>query len=66
MIDHALLERLSDHVKLKYQAEDPNEPATKAVLEHFGVLGLPTYVVLKPAAAASHASEAATDRSLAP
>lgn len=40
--------RLGNYVLAKYQAEDPGAPATKAVLEHYGVLGLPTYIVLKP------------------
>lgn len=41
----AALERF---VPVKYQAENPNDPATREVLEHFGILGLPTYVILKP------------------
>ncbi|OQA24868.1 MAG: Thiol:disulfide interchange protein DsbD precursor [Verrucomicrobia bacterium ADurb.Bin345] len=35
-------------VVVKYQAEQPNEPSTKEVLEYFGAAGLPTYVVLVP------------------
>ncbi|MFP4501891.1 MAG: thioredoxin family protein [Candidatus Hydrogenedentota bacterium] len=46
--DDRVLEALSDHVKIKYQAEQPNAPETGAVMEHFGVIGLPTYVVLEP------------------
>ncbi len=41
-------EKLKDFVKLKFSAENPNEPATKEVLSYFKVLGLPTYVILKP------------------
>jgi thiol:disulfide interchange protein len=40
-------EKLKDFVKLKFSAENPNEPATKEVLSYFKVLGLPTYVILK-------------------
>ncbi len=40
--------RLESYVKVKYQAEDPSDPATKEVMAHFGAVGLPTYVVLKP------------------
>jgi thiol:disulfide interchange protein len=40
--------RLRDLVPVKFRAEDPADPATKAVLDHFGVLGLPTFVVLLP------------------
>jgi hypothetical protein len=28
--------------------EDPNDPAARAVRDHFGFLGLPTYVLLVP------------------
>ncbi|MBN1758082.1 MAG: thioredoxin family protein [Chitinispirillaceae bacterium] len=38
---------LSGYVLVKYQAEHPDEPETKALLNRFGVVGLPTYVVLK-------------------
>ncbi len=40
--------RLGSYVRLKFQAEDPGQPEIRAVLEHFGVIGLPTYVILKP------------------
>ncbi len=41
-------ESLQGFVVVKCQAERPNDAATRATLEHFGVKGLPTYVVLKP------------------
>ncbi len=41
-------ERLEKFVKLRFLAENPNDPAIKEVLSHFKVLGLPTYVVLRP------------------
>jgi len=44
--DPAVVERLQSYVKVKVRAENPADPATKAVLDSFGVLGLPTYVVL--------------------
>lgn len=40
--------RLEPYVKVKYRAEDPSDDAAKAVLDHFRVIGLPTYVVLVP------------------
>ncbi len=40
--------QLRNFVVIKYDAEQPNEPPAKEVLDHFGVLGLPTYVVLSP------------------
>jgi thiol:disulfide interchange protein DsbD len=39
--------KLSEFVLVKYQAENPRDPAAKEVLDHFGVVGLPTYVVLR-------------------
>ena len=38
--------RLKDFIVVKYQAERPNESPAREVLDHFGVMGLPTYVVL--------------------
>jgi len=38
--------RLGDFVVVKYRAERPNEAPARDVLDHFGALGLPTYVVL--------------------
>jgi thiol:disulfide interchange protein len=48
--DDTVLEALEDYVKIKYQAEDPSAPGTAEVMEHFNVLGLPTYLVLQPKA----------------
>jgi thioredoxin:protein disulfide reductase len=39
---------LGDFVVVQYPAERPNESPAKEVLDRFGVLGLPTYVVLQP------------------
>ena len=38
--------RLQDFVVVRYQAERPNESPAREVLDHFNVLGLPTYLVL--------------------
>lgn len=43
-----VLKRLDGYVKIKYQAEDPSASPTSEIMEYFGVIGLPTYVVLKP------------------
>jgi thiol:disulfide interchange protein len=40
--------RLKDFIVVKYLAERPNEPPAKPVLDHFNVLGLPTYIVMTP------------------
>jgi cytochrome c biogenesis protein CcdA len=39
---------LSNYIKIKYQAENPDEPPANAVMQRFGAIGLPTYVILKP------------------
>ena len=44
--DSAVLGRLEGYVRVKVQAEDPNAPVVREMLDYFGVIGLPTYVVL--------------------
>lgn len=44
--DPAVQMRMMNFVKVKYRAERPNQSPAKEVLEAFGVLGLPTYVIL--------------------
>ncbi|MBM3779615.1 MAG: DUF255 domain-containing protein, partial [Acidimicrobiia bacterium] len=39
---------LDGYVKVKYQAEQPDEEPARAVMQHFGAIGLPTYVILEP------------------
>ena len=51
--DPAVIERLDQYVKVKFQAENLGDPVTAQVLEHFGVVGLPTYVILTPIARSS-------------
>lgn len=46
--DEAVLKRLDGFVKIKYQAEDPGTSPTKEVWERFKLVGLPTYIILKP------------------
>jgi thiol:disulfide interchange protein len=46
--DPEVVNRLASYVKVKYQAEDLKDPATSDVLDLFGVIGLPTYIVLAP------------------
>jgi thiol:disulfide interchange protein DsbD len=38
--------RLDDYVKVKYQAQNMKDPAIRPDLDRFGIIGLPTYVVL--------------------
>jgi cytochrome c biogenesis protein CcdA/thiol-disulfide isomerase/thioredoxin len=39
---------LSQYVKIKFQAEDPDSSPAREVMQHFGAVGLPTYVILTP------------------
>jgi thiol:disulfide interchange protein len=41
-------EQLRQFVVVRYDAEKPNESPAKEVLDRFGVMGLPTYIVLRP------------------
>ncbi len=48
--DAAVLARLEDYVKIKYQAQPLTEPPASDVLDHFSGVGLPTYAILRPRA----------------
>jgi thiol:disulfide interchange protein len=37
---------LDGYVKIKVQAEDPDAPATKALMQRLGAVGLPAYAIL--------------------
>jgi len=44
-------QHLEGYIKVKYQAEFPNESPTQEIMNHFEVRGLPTYLVLEPPSA---------------
>lgn len=44
----AVQERFGDFVFIKYQAERPNASPTREIMEYFGIMGLPTYLILDP------------------
>ncbi len=46
--DERVLKALDGYVKIKYQAESPDVSPVKEVWEEFKLVGLPTYVILKP------------------
>jgi thiol:disulfide interchange protein DsbD len=46
--DPAVTKALDGYVKVKFQAEDPDAPPTKAVMQRFDAVGLPAYVILRP------------------
>jgi thiol:disulfide interchange protein len=48
--DPAVTGALASYVKIKFQAESPDEPPAKDVMQRFGAVGLPAYAILKPAA----------------
>jgi thiol:disulfide interchange protein len=45
--DPKVTEALAGYIKIKYQAENPEEPPAQTVMQRFGAIGLPTYVILK-------------------
>jgi thiol:disulfide interchange protein len=46
--DPAVTGALEDYVKVKFQAELPDQAPTREVMQHFEAIGLPTYVILEP------------------
>jgi thiol:disulfide interchange protein len=48
--DPRVTDALAGYIKIKYQAENPEEPPAQTVMQRFGAIGLPTYVILKPVA----------------
>ncbi len=46
--DEAVKAEMSKYVKVKFQAEDPEAQPSKALLERFDSVGLPTYAILQP------------------
>jgi|SRR5688572_2119377 len=49
--DPVVLRAMEPFVKVRFQAEDPEEEPTRSVMWRFDALGLPTYVILRPKAA---------------
>ena len=50
--DPAVTSALAGYVKVKFQAEDPDDPRVAAVMQYVKTSGLPTYVIMKPKVAA--------------
>ena len=46
--DAAVVAALDGYVKIKFQAESPDEQPAKAVMQRFDAVGLPAYVILRP------------------
>jgi cytochrome c biogenesis protein CcdA/thiol-disulfide isomerase/thioredoxin len=48
LVDREVTEALSGYIKIKFQAENPDQQPANAVMQRFGAIGLPTYVILRP------------------
>jgi thiol:disulfide interchange protein len=48
LTDPSVKSALDGFVKIKFQAETPDESPAREVMQRFGAVGLPTYVVLTP------------------
>lgn len=46
--DPEVVSALSNYVKIKFQAENPDQSPARDVMRRFGAIGLPTYVILQP------------------
>jgi thiol:disulfide interchange protein len=43
-----VINKLEHYIIVKFQAERPDAENIKKILDHYGVLGLPTYIILQP------------------
>jgi thiol:disulfide interchange protein len=50
LADAQVTAALAGYVKVKFQAENPDEEPAKQVMQKFSAVGLPTYVILRPRA----------------
>jgi thioredoxin:protein disulfide reductase len=46
--DPAVMKALDGYVKIKFQAEQPDEEPARAIMQRFDAVGLPTYIILRP------------------
>ncbi|HVZ22892.1 MAG TPA: thioredoxin family protein [Vicinamibacterales bacterium] len=46
--DPAVVQALDGYVKIKFQAENPDEQPARSVMQRFDAVGLPAYVILRP------------------
>jgi cytochrome c biogenesis protein CcdA len=51
LADAEVTKALSGYVKIKVQAENPDESPARDVMQRLGAVGLPTYVILRPGTA---------------
>jgi thiol:disulfide interchange protein DsbD len=55
--DPAVSAALNNYVRVKFQAEDPDAEPARSIMSRFNAIGLPTYVILRPKAAAPTSSQ---------
>jgi thiol:disulfide interchange protein len=48
LADPAVKAALDGYVKIKFQAEQPDEPPARDVMKRFGAIGLPHYAIVRP------------------
>jgi len=56
LADEAVKVALDGYVKIKFQAEQPDEQPAREVMDRFDAVGLPTYVILHPIGSAIRGS----------
>ncbi len=52
LADPSVTEALDGYIKIKFQAEQPDEAPTSDVMKRFNAVGLPAYVILRPSGSA--------------
>jgi thiol:disulfide interchange protein DsbD len=53
LVDPSVEQALDGYVKIKFQAEQPDDPPASDVMKRFKAVGLPAYVILKPGVSVS-------------
>ncbi len=48
LADPVVIDRLAGYTRIKVQAEEPDQPPAKDLLERAGAVGLPAYIILRP------------------
>jgi thiol:disulfide interchange protein len=66
LVDPSVSSALAGYVKVKFQAEDPDDPLVQVVMKRFGAVGLPAYVVLRASDPISSATSAGAAGPVAP
>jgi thiol:disulfide interchange protein len=56
LADPEVTAALSNYVKVKFQAEDPEAEPAKSLMTRFKAVGLPTYVILRPGSSGTRTS----------